>query len=116
MENNVRPCVFWFMGTRYEGLFHCFGKASRKLGQRYDGETVAIVENKHGAILEVSTNNIHLLDSKEKIERYFKVMGEENCERCERNHKSLIAEACKKYVKKWEKEFIKELVGKENEN
>ena len=70
------------MGQKDIGLFHCFGKASRKLGQRYDGETVAIVENRHGAVLEIAPNNIHLLDSERYIDEYFviKEVGDDNAE------------------------------------
>jgi hypothetical protein len=42
------------------------------------------VENRHGAVLEVSTNNIHLLDSEEKLKRYFNVVyGDVKCKECE---------------------------------
>lgn len=81
MLKNVRPCTYWFMGKKDVGLFHCFGKATRKLGQKnYDGETVAIVENRHGAVLEISTNNIHLLDSEQQISEFFvfKEVGDNN--------------------------------------
>ena len=75
--SDIRPCAYWFMGEKDIGLFHCFGKATRKLGYTYDGETVAIVENKHGAVLEIATKNIHLLDSEKQMERFFTFKDEE---------------------------------------
>ena len=76
--SDARPCTYWFMGEKDVGLFHCFGKRTRKLGQTdYDGETVAIVENRHGAVLEIATNNIHLLDSERLMKEFYTFVGKE---------------------------------------
>lgn len=76
--NNVRPCIYWFMGEKGFGLFHCFGKRTRKIGQTdYDGETVAIVENRYGAILEIYTKDIRLLDSERLMKDHYMFFGKE---------------------------------------
>ena len=78
MANEYRPCTYRFMGKKGVGLFHCFAVVKSKIGHhpREIGETVAVVENEYGVLLDVTTDNIKFLDTKKHLSKFFKKASE----------------------------------------
>lgn len=85
MQNELRPCTYLFMGKKDFGLFHCFAVIKTRIGHypKEIGETVALVENRYGRILDVNTNDICFLDTEKQMSKFFKFKeseGQDNAE------------------------------------
>lgn len=67
----LRPCIFRCRGSKRVGLFHCWAVSNgNDIYYTKKGETVALVENKNGAILEINSNNIYFIDTDKQMIKF----------------------------------------------
>lgn len=84
MQNELRPCVFLSCGKIVKGLFHCWSISQGDcISHTHKGETVALVENEYGTILERKPNEVWFIDSQKEMDKFdnlFKERGVDNAE------------------------------------